>query len=55
MGFCSRCGISIDGRFCSACGYDNQSQAESKNVNDTVNQLYALRAGLSSVSVQRIL
>lgn len=52
MAFCSRCGVSIEGRFCSACGYDNQPQEKAQSVDDTISQLYSLRAGLSSVSVQ---
>ena len=52
MAFCSRCGISIEGRYCTACGYDNQPQEKHQTVEDTVGQLYALRAGISLVSVQ---
>ena len=50
MAFCSRCGISIEGRFCSVCGYDNQPQEKTQGVEETVNQLYSLRAGISLVA-----
>ena len=52
MAFCSKCGVSIEGRFCSACGYDNQPQEKVQTVKDTIGQLYSLRAGISLVSVQ---
>ena len=52
MAFCSRCGVSIEGRFCSACGYDNQPKEKVQTVKDTIDQLYSLRAGMSLVSVQ---
>lgn len=52
MAFCSRCGVSIEGRFCQACGYDNQQQEGTQNLAASIDQLYSLRAGLSLVSVQ---
>ena len=52
MAFCSKCGVSIEGRFCSACGYDNQPQERVQTVKDTIGQLYSLRAGMSLVAVQ---
>lgn len=52
MAFCSRCGVSIEGRFCQACGYDNQQQEGTQNLAGSIDQLYSLRAGLSLVSVQ---
>ncbi len=52
MAFCSRCGVSIEGRFCSACGYDNQPQEGVQNLAGSIEQLYSLRAGISLVSVQ---
>ncbi len=52
MAFCSRCGVSIEGRFCSACGYDNQPQEGVQNLTGSIEQLYSLRAGISLVSLQ---
>lgn len=52
MAFCSRCGVSIEGRFCQACGFDNNPGENSLGVEDTVNHLYSLRAGISLISVQ---
>lgn len=53
MAFCTKCGVSLEGRFCSVCGHDNQSGEKILNCDDTIKKLYSLRAGLSSVSLQK--
>lgn len=48
MKYCGKCGAEVTDRFCPKCGYDCKKDDE--NINDTINRLYALRAGISYVS-----
>jgi len=49
MNFCTKCGAEINGRFCQNCGNDTKPK-DTENTNETINQLYGLRAGLSVIS-----
>lgn len=49
MNFCTKCGAEINGRFCQNCGYDTKPK-DTENTNETIDQLYGLRAGLSVIS-----
>ena len=55
MGFCKNCNIEVDSKFCPNCGTEviSTSAKETENEKEAIlDRLYALRAGLSKVSIE---
>ena len=51
MGYCENCDKEVSSRFCPSCGKEVQSVASTKDeIRSTIDELYALRAGLSLLS-----
>ncbi|MBQ7907199.1 MAG: hypothetical protein IJ309_04405 [Clostridia bacterium] len=54
MGYCEHCDREVTSKFCPGCGKEIQStSASQENISSLVNELYALRAGLSLVAQER--
>ena len=63
MAFCTQCGTKLNGRYCPSCGYDSEETGASPDQKiattndvskkDTLQKLYALRAGVSYVSTEK--